>query len=651
MADKKDNSKDSLLELFNYRNSLSKGFSKKYKDDVKKWIKDYEIDTLPQANIEDLDNVMQIPYIFSTIESNLPSIFETVPSVIMTQRGHEDKDFTEFADKVWNYVATITHLEEKIEDGGQDFLVTGIGNFKYGWRLEEEEIEQPTEAPLMNPDGTPVINPETGAPVVQTTIGKVKVPVVDQPFVEVYSYKHIEFAPESQFVVDDEENLIPYLVTMTTMTPDAVEEKYGVRPSKESMRKLDVGEITKDANTEDNNKIQQEDLDRVDVFEYYGTLPKKYLEDDSWRSNKVYYACFTTKEILKQPTPLKKKPFLFVGNYGHTTTFHRFGEPKVLRELEQDVSLGRSRIMDIRDKWGMKVWMPQGMEVDEDALKKSGDFTLLRGIGNTPPQYLTPPPPPETIMTGIEMSRSDIQMASAQLDVSRGGDTNTVDTATGQKIFQAAHDKRNGRKRKKMGNLIKALAKNLLVLCAENWDIEMFAQITDMKEPQDQEALAQFIEQMKNLGMEFDVEIDVESITINKETMSAQAIALYRETKDDPLVNRQEILKEALKIGFNKKDFERFLSGQVTPDQALATLQFLVENGVMDITMAEQIAAGLQQIFAGEGEGGNPQGRPATQDPTAIAQKAMEGSDNTQITAQNDAAYKQQGVAKGPQNV
>jgi hypothetical protein len=652
MAAKKDTEKNSvLLETLNYRLSLSTAFDKKYKEDVAVWIKDYEIETLPQAKIEDLDNIMQIPYIFSTIESNLPSIFETVPSVIMTQRGKEDREFTEFADKVWDYVATITHLEEVIEEGGQDFLIAGLGVFYYGWKLIEEEVEQEVPVPLMNEDGTPVMD-EGGQPVVQTTIEKVKVAVVDQPFVEALSYKNVDFSPESQFVVDDEDNKIPYIISKVTMTPDEYEERYGKAPSDESISQLDVKDLQKDTKMEDiSDVIQKEDLKRVEVYHYFGTLPKKTAKDENWRSDKVYYTCFTKAEICKQPQHLKKKNFLLAGNYGANSKFHRFGEPKILRELEQDVSLGRSRIMDIRDKWGLKVWIPQGVEVDEAALKRSGDFTLLRGIGQTPPQYLTPPPPPETIMSGIEMSRSDIQMVSAQLDISRGGDQSVVDTATGQKIFQQATDKRNGRKRKKLANVIKAMAKNLLIICAENWDIETFAKITDMDAEADQEVLTQYIDQLKNLGMEYDVEIEIESITTNKETMSAQAIALYRETKDDPLVNREEILKEALKIGFNKKDFERFLSGQVTPDQALATLEFFVNNGILDQASAEQIAAMLNQIFQQQAEGGQGQGRPPTQDPTAILEKSMEGADSTQITAQNDAAYKQQGVAKGPQNV
>ena len=645
----KDN-KD-LLELFNFRQKLSSKFGKEYREDCAKWVKDYEIETLHENKIKDLDNIMQIPYIFSSVESNLPSIFETMPSVIMSQRGKEDREFTEFADKIWDYLVAKLALEEKVEEGGHNFLITGIGAFKWGWNLETATEEQVQEVPLMNESGEPVVG-EDGQPVTQQIINKVEIPIVDLPFVEVYNYKRLHFAPESVFVIDDEENKIPFVVCQHVMTPDQVKEKYGKKPSKGAIEKLDLKDIdtklAEDVETDKSNVIES-DMERCVVYEYYGTLPKSVAGDPDWKSNKVYYAVFTSKDMLKAPVAMNKKPILLVGNYGHSAKFFRWGEPKVLRELEQDVSLGRSRMMDIRDKWGLKIWIPQGLEVDERALKRSGDFTILRGIGQTPPQYIAPPSPPESIMVGIDQSRSDLQMASAQLDLSRGSTESVVDTATGQKIFAAATDKRNGRKRKKMGNLIKALAKNLLILCAENWDVEMFAKIADM--PSEEIEEKGFLDKMRDLGNEFDVEIEVESITSNKETMSAQAIALYKETKDDPMVNREEILKEALKIGFNKKDFERFLSGYVGPEDIIQVLQFMVENQLIAPEMAEQLVLSAKPLFQEQPQPGGKEGRPAVADPTQIVEDSMEGSDSTQITAQNDAAYKQRGVAKGPQGV
>lgn len=644
--------KADLLPLLTSRLTLAEKFGKSWKDDVKKWENDYRIETMMEAKhkVEGIDNLMQIPYIFSTIESGLPAMFETMPSIILKQRGKEDRDFTEFADKVWEYVIDITQIEEKIEEIGQSFLISGLGVVKFGWVLETEEVEEEQEVPITNEDGTPVLD-EAGQPVMTTTIEKVKVPVVDKPFVKPYSYKEIFFSPESHLVTDDEENAMPYVICKSIHTADKIRELFGKKVKEESLVEMNMSDLTgnkEDIGLEKEEAIVKSDIKRACVYEYYGTLPKSMVSDKNWRSEKVYYLAYTTKEILKEPEPMGKKPFLFIGNYSSPSKFFPFGEPKILRSLEQDISLGRSRIADLRDKQGTKIALPQmAGEVDEESLKKAGDYTIMRYTGNTPPQYMTPPPVPETILTALNMSREDIQMTSAQLDISRGGMSSTVDTATGQKIFQQSTDKRNARKRKKIAKLIRHLAKNLLMLCAHNWDVETFAQITDMTP--DEIMKAQFIQKLQNLGREYDLDIDIETVTSNKETMSAQAIALYRETKDDQTVNRSEILKHALKIGFGIRDFERFMSNEVQPEQMLQTLEFLVQNGMMQEEQAEQIALLMHEMMGGEQAGTGQVGRPPSADPTAIMQKSMAGADGTQMTAQRDAAYKQQGVPKGAQ--
>lgn len=618
-----------LLTLMHSRLSLAKAFSSKWRKDVKKWLKDYEIDTLDEIDFPDLHNKMQIPYIFSTIESALPAMFERVPDVIMLQRGKLDRDVTEFADKVWDYVKERMKLEEKIEEIGMMFLITGMGNVKWGWDLVTEEIDgQPEIVDITNDDGTVIGQ--------QEILGKVKVPVKDEPYVKWHDYDKIHFSPESRFVMDDDENDIPFIICESVMTEDEVEYHYDMKPKDEDVEKIDLSLIDKDDEL-DAKRLAKADKERVHVYEYYGTLPKNRASDENWRPDKVYYVPFI-KSMAKTPRAEEKKPINLIGNYGPFNKFWKFGEPKTLRELEQDISLGRSRMADIRDKYGQKIAIPQGTEVDERALKRPADFTILRYIGNQLPAYLNPPPLPETLLVGLQQSRSDIQLVSAQLDLSRGGAQTVVNTATGQQIFADATEKRIDRKRRKIAKLIKYIAKNVLKMCADNWEVDRFAQIADMSP----EEVAPMVEKLKTIGEDYDIRIDIESVSMNKETQSAQAIALYDKTKDDPNVNSQEVLKEALKIGFNQRDYDRFLNNIVTPDQAMRTLEYFVEQGILPEDVAGAIAQQLGAMLQGQEAGGAGAGvgRP-TNDPVGAFNNSTPGADNMQITAQTAAAGKQ----------
>jgi methionyl-tRNA synthetase len=75
---------------------------------------------------------------------------------------------------------------------------------------------------------------------------------------------------------------------------------------------------------------------------------------------------------------------------------------------------------------------------------------------------------------------------------------NTGTDEHGLKIFEKAKEKRIARKREKVGNLIRVLAINLLTLCANNWNISKFAEITDMSE--DEIKQKGFVDKMKTLG-------------------------------------------------------------------------------------------------------------------------------------------------------
>ena len=689
-----------LITLLNSRRKIAEKFGKKWVDNVKKWNKDYKIETLLENKIEGLDNQMQIPYIFSTVESGLPAMFETMPDIVMKQRGKLDRDFTDFTAKVWNYIKDITDIEVKIEEAGINFLVTGLAGAKYGWIFETQEVNDTQQVQITNPDGSPALHPETQQPLTQEVNNKVNMPIKDIPFIKILSYKEIHFSPESKFTIDDEENLIPYLVITAIRGKEEIEADFDVKLEDSDLESLDLKEISSDLSPDNDKDFVSSDLKRGKQHEYYGILPKNLVPkelQDAWSPTKVYYAVFLSGKVIKQPEEIGKKPVILQMNYGLPTEFFPFGEPKVIRELEQDVSLGRSRIADVRDKQGTKIAIPQGTEVDEQALKRSKDFVIMRFVGGQPPQYIVPPPISDSILVALQQSREDIQMASAQLDIARGGGSNTqIDTATGQKMFADATDKRIGRKRQKLARFIKAFAKNILILCAMNWDIEAFVNITDVDQAEIEKN--QYIEKLKNLGREYDIEIDVESMNSNKQMMAAQSIALYREVKDDPLIVREEVLKFAMKAGFNVPDADRFIktpdmlakeakgstpkanvsisvkadagtpagdailqqeglmpqAASTNSDSVLSALEFLVQNQLMGEQEATQIAANLNKVMTPQTppaggdiiQGQDQGGRPATGNPVDIVAKSMPGTDQTQIQAQTQAAPQQMGVPK-----
>ena len=134
--------------------------------------------------------------------------------------------------------------------------------------------------------------------------------------------------------------------------------------------------------------------------------------------------------------------------------------------------------------------------------------------------------------------------------------------------------------------------------------------------------------------------------------MSAQAIALYREVKEDELINRTEVLKEALKVGFGIRDAERFLSQNVDPETIMKVLGYLVDNQMMDPNLAQQTVLALRQIMQPDGkETGGAMGRPETGNPTDVQKDRQPPADNTQVTSQNTFAGKQVGIPKGMQNI
>jgi hypothetical protein len=200
-----------------------------------------------------------------------------------------------------------------------------------------------------------------------------------------------------------------------------------------------------------------------------------------------------------------------------------------------------------------------GTQLDPNALQDVQKRKPLVYTG-TPPQFIVPPTMPATIVNADQIARSDAQFISGTLDLSKGAqETNTVKTATGQQLFAQSADKRINKARKALGKFFKYSVINLFKLCADNWEEGKIITITD------EEGMTNDIpvdlEMLKTVDFDTDIDISLDNIMVNENTLAERAIALYDKIKDDPMVDRQAIFVDfLLKKGFRIKNPEKYIT-------------------------------------------------------------------------------------------
>ena len=86
-----------------------------------------------------------------------------------------------------------------------------------------------------------------------------------------------------------------------------------------------------------------------------------------------------------------------------------------------------------------------------------------------------------------------------------------------------------------------------------------------------------------------------------------------------------------------------------TIEGGIKAIESFVQMGMIPPEIAQQMS--MQIMAQSQQATGQGEGRPPVQDPAAIVNKSMPGADSNQITAQNQAAFKQSGTPKGMQGV
>lgn len=530
-----------LLELLKQRYEVSKSFTKIFHDEVKRCVEDYALTPRDRDTMADFLNNAQkryefkIPYIFATHESMTASMFDQIPDLVFRGRGLLDEDKKQIVEASYDYLTDVCDMERIMTESAWWFILVGFASAEVSWKAEAQDV------PMLDDNGMEMMD-ENGENILRSEY------LTNDPVVEVEDPLKIYYAPESKFSEDGSK--IPYKFRHALMEVDEIKEVYGKKVDTDATLKVD-DKLTK-----------SDDIKRVNVYFYYGQIPESNKKDvKDWEFGKKFYVVYTEKEIL-YTSEIDILPCAYGKLYGTPTEFFGFGIGRTLREFQKELSIRRGQQIRFADLTAFpKLAVDTNTVIDANAILDPREFPVVTYQGDKIPQYLVPPEMSQTLILSEQKAREDAQYVSGMLDISTGAqNTKTVSTATGQSMFADAAEKRVRQAKRQFGRFYRQLVITLLKFAQKNWDDQKVFSITD-KQGNTQE-IAVSGSDLADIDFEKDIDIDLESINVNKEVLRAQAIEMYDKVKDDPIVDREMVFKDLMKDGFNKKNPENYINQQ-----------------------------------------------------------------------------------------
>ena len=533
-----------LLDLLNTRYKVAKSYTKKFREEVKKSVEDYKCEKQDTSTKVHNKHVkassrydLTIPYIYSTHESILSSVFEKGAELVISDKGSQDETKALAIKALYEYLRDKLDLDSFYWNSAWWYLLVG---FVSSHQFYDMVIKG--QSPVMGQDGQPLLD-EMGAPVT-TPVYESNDPrtIVDDP-------KKTYFAPDSEYTIDGK--LVPYIVREKLMESKDLEKKYELKEGDiESTEKLEVGDDYKEAKEND-------DIKRTYCKYYCGRVPEKEsAEIVDWDADTEYYITFVSNRVLNVSVSDKKTTLSRW--FAAPTDFFGFGLGKTLRSSQKEMSLRRQQQIRYADQYAFP-WLAVDAttKVDQRALQ---DITKRQPLIYTdkPPQFLVPPTTPQTLTDMDNMARSDAQFISGTLDLSKGAqESNTVKTATGQQLFAQSQDKRTNKIRIELGAYFRQCVINICQLARDNWDDDKVLQVAGEEGEVVEVTINREI--LDSIDFDTDIDIQLDTITVNKDTLASRSIELYDKVKDDPQVDRRKVFSKMLKEGFGVKNPESYM--------------------------------------------------------------------------------------------
>lgn len=558
----------SLLQTLNTIVSVNKAFTKKFHDEVKRNLDDYEAvrgevgkngkkNGVYNRHVTSSRYDITIPYIFATHESMTSAFFENMPDLVITGRT-SNTNKVQIIKAVYEYMKDIADLDEFLGLSAWWFFLVGMVEANVEFKTEIERY-----TPQLDTAGNPMLD-DNGEPVV--------IPVYryNDAFATVENPLKVYFSPESEFTIDGKK--VPNYVKERLVSVDEIKEVYDVEVEPDTTLEVE----------DTDEKDTQGYLKRARVNYFYGRLPSSVEEDlveqgVDWSYNQDYKIFFTKDKILLIEA-IDEKPCKFARFYFNMNKFFGFGIGKTLRPFQEDMSIRRSQQIAYADRFAFPWLVVQGeTKVDQKSLMDYQKKNPLVNAGEKNPEYLTPPQMPSSITDADQASRSDAQFVSGTLDLSKGAQqTNTVKTATGQQLFAQSQDKRLQKARKSIAKYYREVVIQMFKLSRDNWG-EDRKKITYTSDDGSQVDLEVTAEDLQDIDFDTDIDFNLDSVSVNQDIMSQRWISLLDTSLQLPNADLERIYKKVLKESFKVQD----------PDNYVKTPEMMQQEQMAAITPAQ----------------------------------------------------------------
>jgi hypothetical protein len=478
---------------------------------------------------------------FSTVNVIAPSVSVNYPKIAVNATKPDDAPKAVITEAVVNYWWRHYKVKPEFRRAVKDFLVTGHGWLKCGYRyVEEEQVGQADESSDVVEGG-------------ETT--SITVVTEDRPFVE-------RVSPFDVFVDPDATSMRDIKWIAQRIRRPLSEVRADKRYSKRVREQVAPTAGSRFADEPGKRRIHDENHSYCEVWEFYDI-----------RSKTMSVFADSGDQFLIAPKKMPYAfghPFVMIRNYDVPDHFYPMGDLEAIEPLQRELNETRTQMMNHRKRFSRKYLFKESA-FDSDgrsALESDYDNVLVpvasdESLSNVVAPFPAVITPPE-FYNQSELIQGDVEQVTGVSEYQRGALPEIRRTATEAAIMQDAANARAADKLATIEGAIQEVASRMVALAQQYMTGQQVARVVGS------DGVPMWITFDRDyISGEFDFEVEAGSTAPNNESfrrqMALQMVDAMAPFASAGVVNVERLAAHVLQFGFGIKNPAEFLAPPAPP--------------------------------------------------------------------------------------